>query len=521
MEQTWNELTVAFNDFLPSLIAAIAILVVGWLLALVVRKVVENGLHRTDLDNRLASWALSETTERPKTERWIANAVYWLLLIFVFIAFFQVLGLAVITEPLNEMLVFAFEYLPRVLSALLLAFIAWLVANLARMVVRKVLSVANIDERVGRVAEADLEKTSVSISHTLGEAVYWLVLLLFLPAILEALSLEGLLLPIQAMIAEIVAYLPNLFAAGVILVIGWFAAKIIRRIVSNLLAAAGLDRLGERAGSEWMAANQRLSELAGLIVYILVLIPVILAALDALEFGPISEPVSEMLSRILNALPAIFSASLLLVIAYLVGRLVSRLATELLKRIGFDNLLGRLGFERVRTTPEETEEGASPQKRRSPSEIVGYLVLVVIMLLATMEAANLLNFEFLALLVAEFLTFVGRVVLAVVILMLGIYLAELATDLIRRKGEAYSNLLAMGAKVAILTLAGAMALRELGVANEIINLAFGILLGAVGVALALAFGLGARDAAGREVEKWVQDLKQRRTGPRELPPQDR
>jgi hypothetical protein len=68
-----------------------------------------------------------------------------------------------------------------------------------------------------------------------------------------------------------------------------------------------------------------------------------------------------------------------------------------------------------------------------------------------------------------------------------------------------SALLASVARVAILVLVGAMALRQMGIANEIVNLAFGLLVGAIAVAAALAFGLGSRDLAGRQMERWVSD----------------
>jgi hypothetical protein len=61
--------------------------------------------------------------------------------------------------------------------------------------------------------------------------------------------------------------------------------------------------------------------------------------------------------------------------------------------------------------------------------------------------------------------------------------------------------------VSIIVLAGAMALRQMGVANDIINLAFGLLLGAVALAVALAVGLGARDVAGREVEEMIKSIR--------------
>lgn len=74
-------------------------------------------------------------------------------------------------------------------------------------------------------------------------------------------------------------------------------------------------------------------------------------------------------------------------------------------------------------------------------------------------------------------------------------------------GGSQANFTATLARVAILVLTTAMALRQLGVANDIVNMAFGIMLGALGVAAALAFGLGSREIAGREVERLVANLR--------------
>jgi hypothetical protein len=69
---------------------------------------------------------------------------------------------------------------------------------------------------------------------------------------------------------------------------------------------------------------------------------------------------------------------------------------------------------------------------------------------------------------------------------------------------ANSGLLAAIAQAAILMLAGAMALQELGIGAQIITLAFGLTLGAVAVAAAIAFGVGGRTVAARELERFVE-----------------
>jgi len=496
MQVILDQITQLVGAYIPNLIGALAILIIGWLVALVVSAIVRRALRRTTLDNRLARWIVGEEeAEAIEVERWIAKGVYYLIMLFVLIAFFQTLGLTIITEPLNQLLIQVFQYAPRLLWAGLWLLIAWIVASALKLVISRVLSAAKIDKRLGSLAGLE-EEGRVPLAQTLGDAVYWLVFLLFLPAVLDALGLEGLLEPVQGMTNKVLGFLPNIFAAGLILVVGWFIARIVQRIVTNLLAAIGADRLSEQVGLATVLGKQRLSGLLGLVVYVLILIPVLIAALNALALEAITRPAANMLNTILGALPAIFAASLVMTIAYVVGRVVAGLVTNLLTGAGFNAILARLGLGK------EPAEG-----ERTPSEIVGYLVLVAIMLFAAVEASRLLGFVLLADLVTQFTVFAGQVILGLIIFAIGLYLANLASKTVLASGVAQAGLLALAARVSILVLAGAMALRQMGLANEIINLAFGLLLGAIAVAVALAFGLGGREIAARELEEWLQSVK--------------
>lgn len=475
---------------IPNIVAALAILIVGWLFALLVSSLVRAGLRRTGLDNRLAQWiAGGERAEEMKTEQWIGKGVFYLIMLFVLIAFFETLGLTLITQPLNRLLTQVFEYAPRLFGAGLLLALAWLLATGLRMAVSRLLKTINLDERLDAKAGLD---DGVSLTNTLANAIYWLVFLLFLPAVLDSLALEGLLRPVQGMVNQALSYLPNLFGAALIVAIGWFMARVVQQIVSNLLTAIGVDRLSERTGLSGVLGDQTLSGVIGLVVYVLILIPVIVAALDALALEAVTEPAMNMLNAILAALPAVFGASLVLIIAYIVARVISGLIENLLSGLGFNTVLARLGLGR------EPAEG-----ERTPSQIVAYLVLVGVMLFAAIEAFNLLGFAQIANMLSQFTAFAAQVILGIIIFGVGLYLANLAASVVRDSNVTQAGLLSILARVAILVFAGAMALRQMGLANEIVNLAFGLLLGAVAVAGALAFGLGGREAAAQQLERWI------------------
>src|SRR5207253_3442512 len=98
----------------------------------------------------------------------------------------------------------------------------------------------------------------------------------------------------------------------------------------------------------------------------------------------------------------------------------------------------------------------------------------------------------------------GHVLLGLLLAAIGLYLARLAATTVRGSGMANAGTMAEVARWAILVLVGAMALREMGLAPEIINLAFGLLLGSAAVAGAIAFGVGGRHVAGRELERIVE-----------------
>ncbi len=496
MENIVNYLKDFASSNIASLLLAVLVLVVGWIAALAVAALVRAALRRTEFDNRLTNWVVGEEKgEQVEIERWFGRGAFWLVMLFVLVAFFEVLGLTAITEPLSRFLVRLFEYAPRLIAPAVLAVVAWALATGLRFVVGRVLTTMNLDARLGeRAGLADEEQ--VPLARTVSEAVYWLVFLLFLPAILAALNLQGLLGPVQSMIDKILTFLPNLFAAGLILGFGWLLARIIQRVVSNLLSVVGIDRFSERQGIDRALGDQKLSGLLGLLVYILVLIPVLIAALNSLRLDAITAPASEMLNTILVALPLLFGATLLLVIAFFVGRLVAGLATNLLTGLGFNNVLVSLGIG------DEPDEG-----QRSPSEIVGYLVLVAVMMFAAIEAVRMLGFEVLAALVADFMVFAGHLALGLVIFGVGLFLAHVAAKSIGASSASGSAVLALAARGAILVLAGAMALRQMGLANEIITIAFGLMLGSIAVAAALAFGLGCRGLAEEAMTRWLETVK--------------
>lgn len=262
--------------------------------------------------------------------------------------------------------------------------------------------------------------------------------------------------------------------------------------MTNLLAAAGADKMGSQIG---LAETVKLSRLAGTIVFIFVFVPTLIAALDALRIEAISRPATEMLERLLQAVPNLVAAALILMVTWYVAKFAADVLARLLAGMGLDTLPQRLGIS-----------GAFAGTLK-PSGLVRGLALFFAMLFATIEAAHRLDFTQVRDLVSVFIKFGGEVLLGGSILLIGFWLANLAYDALSRASGEKRPWLARIARIAIVGLVIAMGLRAMGIADDIVNLAFGLTLGSVAVAFALAFGLGGREAAGRQMEHWLSQLR--------------
>jgi hypothetical protein len=352
---------------------------------------------------------------------------------------------------------------------------------------------------------------------------------LFLPAILNALQLNGTLRPVEELLNEVLGMLPNILGAIIIGAVFWFVANIVKRIVSNLLAATGIDNVGRKFGLSGRTGTQSLSSIIGTVVFVLILIPGIISALEQLQIRAISQPATEMLNQVLDLLPKIFAAGVVLAFFYVAGQFVSDFVTNILTNFGFNNLLQWLGISSTAETQfpppgaqplDQPLEGMGTEQptmiqtgttvsSKTPSELVGLLCLVGIMLVATLTAVDILGIPALEDVFRVILAIAGQVLIGVIVFAIGLYLANVAYNLIVASRTTQSRLLAQSARIAIITLVGAMALNRMGIAPNIVNLAFGLILGGIAVAIALAFGLGGREVAKEELRSWVSSFKEK------------
>ncbi len=472
----------ALGSQLPVILGAIGVLVVGYVLALLARAGVRKLLSLARI-NKLVSSSIGKPMD---VEGGVSLGAFWFVLLATLLAVFNTLNLEQLSGPLAEMMSQIMTYLPHLLAGGLLLVVAWLAATIVKAVASRALKATQWDEKL-------VEQAGMSpLGDNVGNVLFWLVILMFLPAVLGVLQLEGMLDPVRNMIDKMLAMLPNIFATVIIVLAGWLVAKILSGLVSNLLAAAGADKLGKTAG---LKDRLVLSRLAGSLVFILVFVPALIAGLDALQITAISGPATDMLGMMMMAIPNIFAAVLILFVTWYVARFAAGLLGGLLANMGLNNLPAKVGMEHIFSADFNA------------SDLVTRIMVFFAMLFATVEAANRLDFIQVESLVGMFIQFGGDVLLGVAILVVGFWLANLAYRAILRASSDEAVGMAGIARFAILGLVLALGLSAMGIADDIVNMAFALVFGAVAVAVALSFGLGGRDAAGKQMEYWLAKLR--------------
>ncbi|CAN6961883.1 MULTISPECIES: mechanosensitive ion channel [Psychrobacter] len=483
-----NPMFTSFNGYLGgpigSIIGAILIFIIGWLVALGIAALVRGVLSKVNLNQRMNS----STGKTYDLEGIISKIVFWFIFIIAISGALSQLNLNSISAPFANMVNQVLAFIPNLIGAIALGVIGWVVATVARTAINAALAKTSMDERLS--AQAGVKP----MSSTIADMVYWFILLVVLTMVLGQLELDGLFAPLTNMVDKIFSFIPNILIAGVVFVVGYIIAKVVRGIVTNLVSTFDVQKLATKAG---LSEQNSLPNIAGSLAFLVVIIPTIIAALNALKIEVIARPATNMLNKIMEALPNIFMAVAILVVTFYVVRMVANIIKGLIENTQINQLPAKVGLQET-------------MGDKKVSDLVSYAIIFFAMLFASIAAADLLGFEPISAIIAMFIAFGANIILGAIILFIGFWLANIIAGVVERS-EQGSQFLANIVRVLIMGLVLAMGLKAMGIADSIVNLAFGLTLGAVAVAFALSFGLGGQEAAARFLRKMQDKMDKERT----------
>ncbi|MBV9270259.1 MAG: hypothetical protein JO165_04140 [Candidatus Eremiobacteraeota bacterium] len=207
-------------------------------------------------------------------------------------------------------------------------------------------------------------------------------------------------------------------------------------------------------------------------------------------------------TRLMAGIPTILGAIALLVIGWIIAGIIGGLITRLCRAIHVDTVADRIGVNNFL---------ARARARLRASDVIGELFKWVIRLMFIEMAADQLGLHQITLTITAILAFIPNIIVAIVILGVGLFVAQLVAGGVRatasEAGMSNADALAKLASWAVMAFAIIAAINELNVAPIVVNTLYIGLVAALALALGLSFGLGGRDVAGRYAERWSSSLE--------------
>ncbi|WP_058308444.1 mechanosensitive ion channel [Gracilibacillus massiliensis] len=389
------------------------------------------------------------------------------------------------------------QAIPNVIAALLLLILAWIVAAIAKGIVEKLFVKLGVHRAIGKTNFVEDEEKGKQVLSAIAKVVYLLVFILFLPAILDALSMDSVSGPISNMMDKLLGFLPNLIAAAVILIIGYVIAKLVKELFERFLVSVNVDKWFNKvkpASKPNSGSTMTLSSVLANVLFVVIIIPVITIALEALEIQTISEPITQVLDSVLMMIPNIFIAIVLVIVGYYLGKILGNLLEGLLQGTGINNVFSSIGID-----------NAESKVPFDISKAIGTVVKVLVILFFTVEALSVLQLEVLNQIGSAMITYLPFLVSALLILGGGILLGSFLASFIRK--YTHSGFTAAIVKYVVIVFAVFMTLDQLKFATSIVNTAFILILGGLMVAFAISFGIGGRDFARNQLSKVESKMK--------------
>ncbi|MDD7915992.1 mechanosensitive ion channel [Polaribacter ponticola] len=361
------------------------------------------------------------------------------------------------------------------ISALIIIILGWLLAGVLKKVIKKLLQKSGIDDKL---------TSKVKISDIISKIIYFLIMMFVFMLALEKLGMTSVLEPVKNLLNGFTNFIPNIIGAGLVGYIGYMLAT----IVSELVGLSG-NTIKKFAPKLNLPENINLVTILKKVVFIFIFIPLLISALNILNLTAVSEPATDMLQSFFEAIPKVLVATIIIIIFVVGGKFLSGLIkdlldslnlNEVLKSANLDGLLGKTNVEKL----------------------IANIVYAFIVLFGVITAIEKLEFSKLSEMMNTIVNLGGNILFGLVILAIGNWIANIASKSFMKSGD--NIFVGNVIKVAVLAIFLAISLRRMGIADDIINLAFGITLSAVALTIVLSFGLGGREAAGKQMTKILE-----------------
>lgn len=283
--------------------------------------------------------------------------------------------------------------------------------------------------------------------------------------------------------------LPDLVVALIVLVIAILAAWLVKFLIIKLSKLIGLEKGMDKAGVEKTNIKKALN-FVGNLAFLAIFILFLPGIFDKLGLGSISTPILGMMNGFMAYLPKIIGAVIILLIGLFIAKLTKELLKPLFAKTKLNSWLEKVGLD---------------VKKINIADVLVNIVYVVIVVFFSVEALNTLQLEVLTKIGGEIIRYLPLAVSATIIMLLS-YLLGIWVESALVNNLKTSKVTALVVRIVVTVIGAFITLYQLGVAPALINAAFIIVLGAVGVAFAIAFGMGGREFAAHTMKRVEQKM---------------
>nr|WP_263314671.1 mechanosensitive ion channel [Mammaliicoccus sp. Marseille-Q6498] len=229
-----------------------------------------------------------------------------------------------ITDSFMSALDSIIGFIPNLISAIILLVIAWLIAVIVKSIIVKGLKALGFEKWLAKKGLTDDESDkseSEGLIQTFGKLAYFIIFLLFLPSVFDALKMTSVSTPIKNMMGSVLDFLPKIIVAVVILVVGIFIAKVLGTLVKNLLTNLNVSRYNHYVNFGENKESIDIPSAAGWVITTIIGLFFVVEALNTVNL----EVLNTIGEAIIGYLPLVISAAIILLIGFIGGNLLSKL----------------------------------------------------------------------------------------------------------------------------------------------------------------------------------------------------
>ena len=211
------------------------------------------------------------------------------------------------------------------------------------------------------------------------------------------------------------------------------------------------------------------------------------------------EGIYGMWNTFTSSLPTLINALVILVIGWIIAKMVKWAVQKILKAVNFDSITDKVGINGY------LQQGGI---KKGSTGLVSTLVYWMIMLTVLTAFFNTLGLDVVSNLFNDIIMYIPRILVGCLLFVVGMYMAEFVSGLVvgalKSGGVANAETFGKFANFAVMFFVVSIVLSQLGIGGGIIETLVGIVLGALGLALSLAFGLGGKDWAAGVIDRYLK-----------------